>query len=196
MEWFQIGTIPVCYLDVDSQELSVSERYPRASSFVEAIGAVIRVLRPHMDQLSELQSFKQLSPRQRMVIMHLAMKQSLSVSELARLLNASLAATSQAVTQLSEQGFVARHEDPADHRRTLVQLAGRTASVSRRIVDGRLGPLEAAFEMLDGREITVMLNALGKVAGALETLTQFPPHDHLNSYNPAAEADSTTTTKE
>jgi DNA-binding MarR family transcriptional regulator len=146
-----------------------------------------------MDQLSELQSFKQLSPRQRMVIMHLAMKQSLSVSELAKLLNASLAATSQAVTQLAEQGFVARHEDPTDHRRTLVQLAGRTAEVSRRIVDGRLGPLEAAFDMLDRREVSVMLHTLGKVAGVLETLTQFPHHDHPHSCNADTRADPTTT---
>src|SRR6476469_3719864 len=61
------------------------------------------------------------------VLAHVAAEGERTVGEIARDLGLSLPAASKLVGELEDHGLVARREDPADRRRTVVSLDGETA---------------------------------------------------------------------
>jgi DNA-binding MarR family transcriptional regulator len=90
-----------------------------------------------------------------------------SVGELARELGLSLPAASTLARDLEEHGLLERNEDPADRRRTVVDLAPDAAGAIRGWLAGRDRPLERALESLDESERKAFLKGLDALADAL-----------------------------
>jgi DNA-binding MarR family transcriptional regulator len=90
-----------------------------------------------------------------------------SVGELARELDLSLPAASKLTRDLEDHGLVERREDPADRRRTLVDLSPATAKRVQAWLAHRNEPLEHALATLDTKERAAFLKGLGALADAL-----------------------------
>jgi DNA-binding MarR family transcriptional regulator len=84
----------------------------------------------------------------------------LSVSELAARLGLSLPTVSGVLAELDRAGFVERHPDPADRRRTIVAMtqAHRTEIVAW--LDGAARPLARVLDQLDAGEQAAFLKAM------------------------------------
>jgi DNA-binding MarR family transcriptional regulator len=90
-----------------------------------------------------------------------------SVGELARALGLSLPAASSLSRELEEHGLLQRREDPADRRRTVVDLAPASAGAVRNWLARRDRPLEAALDSLAPAERDAFLKGLRALGDAL-----------------------------
>lgn len=90
-----------------------------------------------------------------------------TVGELARSLGLSLPAASKVTTELEHHDLVARREDPADRRRTVVDLAPGTAEGVKSWLARRDRPLEQALSALTAQERAAFLKGLQALAEAL-----------------------------
>jgi DNA-binding MarR family transcriptional regulator len=90
-----------------------------------------------------------------------------TVSELAQALGLSLPAASKLTRELEAHRLVARREDPADRRRTVVALDETTAAAVRGWLDERNLPLERALAALDPDEQAAFLKGVRALADAL-----------------------------
>jgi DNA-binding MarR family transcriptional regulator len=90
-----------------------------------------------------------------------------TVSELARALGLSLPAVSKLTRELEEHGLIERREDPADRRRTVVQLHEGTARAVRVWLAQRSKPLERTLAGLDEAERAAFLKGLRTLGEAL-----------------------------
>jgi len=90
-----------------------------------------------------------------------------SVGELAHELGLSLPAASTLARELEEHGLLARREDPADRRRTVVALAPDTEQPVRAWLAARSRPLEQALAALTPAEQEAFLKGLRALADAL-----------------------------
>jgi DNA-binding MarR family transcriptional regulator len=90
-----------------------------------------------------------------------------TVGELARALGLSLPAASKVTTELESHELVARSEDPDDRRRTVVDLAPRTAAGVKDWLARRDRPLERALATLTPDERAAFLKGLQALAEAL-----------------------------
>lgn len=88
-----------------------------------------------------------LSPRHAMALMYLILHEPITVSDLGARLGVSTASISLMIADLAKQGYVARHEDPDDHRKTVVtvtpehrvqveELMARRTAALRRTLEG------------------------------------------------------------
>jgi DNA-binding MarR family transcriptional regulator len=98
---------------------------------------------------------------------HVARTEGETVGGLARALGFSLPAASKLTTELESHGLVRRREDPADRRRTVVELDEATAKPVRAWLDRRDRPLRAALDALTPDERAAFLKGLGALADAL-----------------------------
>jgi DNA-binding MarR family transcriptional regulator len=113
------------------------------------------------------------------VLAHVAAEGERTVGEIARELGLSLPAASTLIRDLEEHGLVERSEDPADRRRTVVELAPGTATAVRGWLSGRDRPLEHALATLDATERAAFLKGLGALADALmEESSRGPGRSH------------------
>jgi DNA-binding MarR family transcriptional regulator len=101
------------------------------------------------------------------LLTHVGTEGPRSVGELARELGLSLPAASTLARDLEDHGLLERSEDPADRRRTVVDLAAGTAAAVRDWLAGRDRPLERALTALDPAERAAFLKGLGALADAL-----------------------------
>jgi DNA-binding MarR family transcriptional regulator len=76
----------------------------------------------------------------------------MSVGEVARTLGVGLPAASVVVDRLVHLGLVARREDPADRRRTMVALTPEGTALIERLREGSLETLRAWFGALTAAE--------------------------------------------
>jgi DNA-binding MarR family transcriptional regulator len=90
-----------------------------------------------------------------------------AVSDLASALGVSLPAASMLTRELEDAGLVERGEDPADRRRTVVELEPRTAAGVHEWLRRRDAPLERALASLDDAERAAFLKGLRALADAL-----------------------------
>jgi DNA-binding MarR family transcriptional regulator len=84
-----------------------------------------------------------------------------SVSELAVRLGLSLPTVSGVLADLDRAGYVERHPDPADRRRTIVQLAPDQIPIVLEWLDGAARPLSRVLDQLDPSEQAAFLKAMG-----------------------------------
>jgi DNA-binding MarR family transcriptional regulator len=85
---------------------------------------------------------------------------SVTVGELASRLGLTLPTVSGVVSDLDRAGFVERHPDPADRRRTIAQIAdGKRDQVSQWL-DGAAGPLARVLDKLSPSEQQAFLKAM------------------------------------
>jgi DNA-binding MarR family transcriptional regulator len=83
-----------------------------------------------------------------------------TVSELAARLGLTLPTVSGVVADLDRAGFVERHPDPADRRRTIVQVIPAQAPVIGEWLDGAAKPLARVLDKLSPSEQEAFLKAM------------------------------------
>jgi DNA-binding MarR family transcriptional regulator len=101
------------------------------------------------------------------VLSHIGTSGAQTVSEIAETVGLSLPAVSKLTRELEDHGLVERREDPADRRRTLVDLGPATAKHVRAWLARRDEPLERALAALDETERAAFLKGLAALADAL-----------------------------
>lgn len=101
------------------------------------------------------------------VLSHIGTEGAQTVGAIARATGISLPAASKLTRDLEDHGLVERREDPADRRRTLVDLSPATAKRVRAWLARRNEPLEKALAALDANERDAFLRGLGALADAL-----------------------------
>jgi DNA-binding MarR family transcriptional regulator len=123
--------------------------------------------RPTGELFSLLHGDPSLGRRHVGLLAHVGSEGPQTVSGLAQALDLSLPAASKLTRELEEHRLVARREDAADRRRTVVTLDGTTASAVRAWLDERNRPLERALAALDPAEQEAFLKGLHALADAL-----------------------------
>jgi len=83
-----------------------------------------------------------------------------TVSELASRLGLTLPTVSGVLTDLDRAGFVERHADPADRRRTIVQMTPAQRALIAQWLDGAASPVARVLDKLDPREQEAFLKAM------------------------------------
>jgi DNA-binding MarR family transcriptional regulator len=123
--------------------------------------------RPSPELLDLVQGDPPLGRRHVGVLSHIGTEGAQTVSEIAETVGLSLPAVSKLTRDLEEHGLVERREDPADRRRTLVDLGPATAKHVKAWLARRDEPLERALAALDDAERAAFLKGLGALADAL-----------------------------
>ena len=95
----------------------------------------------------------------------------LTVGELATRLGLTLPTVSGVLADLDRAGFVERHPDPADRRRTIVQVVPAQAALISQWLDGAAKPIARVLDQLSPTEQQAFLKAMD----LLETELQLPP---------------------
>jgi DNA-binding MarR family transcriptional regulator len=93
----------------------------------------------------------------------------LTVGELASRLGLTLPTVSGVLADLGRAGFVDRQPDPADRRRTLVQIHPGQADVVGRWLDGAASPLARVLDQLSPTEQQAFLKAMDLLDTELQT---------------------------
>ena len=140
----------------------------RPFALLARFSAVVRYLRRHADSKG-IRSEPELSPRQLMMLSHVVMLSPVSVSDLAQQMHMSLATASQMLTGLAQAGFVERHEDPADHRRTLITLSPHGTAAAEKLHEAML-PLDEAIAAVGDESFAHLLATLDAIIGRLSEL--------------------------
>ncbi len=84
----------------------------------------------------------------------------LTVSELASRLGLTLTTVSGVLADLDRAGFIERHPDPADRRRTIVQVIPARATLIGEWLDGAAKPLARVLDKLSPSEQQAFLKAM------------------------------------
>ncbi|MBV9449290.1 MAG: MarR family transcriptional regulator [Streptosporangiaceae bacterium] len=84
----------------------------------------------------------------------------ITVSELASRLGLTLPTVSGVLADLDRAGFVERHADPADRRRTIVQITPAQTAVITEWLDGAAKPLARVLDKLAPSEQAAFLKAM------------------------------------
>jgi DNA-binding MarR family transcriptional regulator len=84
----------------------------------------------------------------------------LTVSELASRLGLTLPTVSGVLADLDRAGFIERHRDPADRRRTIVQIIAAQAALIGEWLDGAARPLARVLDKLSPAEQEAFLKAM------------------------------------
>lgn len=149
-------------------ESTGGDRMPteRPFALLARFSSVIRHLRRQADSKG-IRADHELSPRQLMMLSHVVMLSPVSVSDLAQQMQISLATASQMLTALAQLGFVERHEDPTDHRRTLITLSPTHGSAAAGKLREAMQPLDAAITAVGEEAFAQMLTTLDAIIARL-----------------------------
>jgi DNA-binding MarR family transcriptional regulator len=93
----------------------------------------------------------------------------ITVGELASRLGLTLPTVSGVLADLDRAGFVARHADPADRRRTIVQIADGKRELVEKWLDGAAGPLARVLDKLSPGEQQAFLKAMDLLESELRS---------------------------
>jgi DNA-binding MarR family transcriptional regulator len=93
----------------------------------------------------------------------------LGVSELASRLDLTLPTVSGVLADLDRAGFVTRQPDPADRRRTIVQITPAQSALIRQWLDRAANPLARVLDKLDPGEQQAFLKAMDLLETELRT---------------------------
>lgn len=143
-----------------------------------------RLLRAHMPEWIQLD----LSMGQLKTLMALASQGPLTVSGVAETLEVGKPAASILVDRLVQLGYVARAEDPADRRRTLVSLTPSGGDLVARLRQGKADHFVrwlSAMAPDDLAALTRGLQALATIAERDDVPVDPPPPATLDPYDGA-----------
>ena len=121
---------------------------------LEILTLIFRSLRKHGPELADVETLKEafyeagLRERHGRLLLTLAVAGPQTVGELAGRLALAPATTSLLVGELDRAGFVERHEDEADRRRTIVSLPETVRGPAAKFAQERLEPLRRTLEQL------------------------------------------------
>ena len=99
----------------------------------------------------------------------IAHSEKLTIGQLAEMLILGQSATSILVERLVQQGLVQRVEDPADRRRTFVELTGGGLQLAVRLREGRRDRLHDWLVQLPEEDLSALVPGLGALARVTET---------------------------
>src|SRR5580692_12366529 len=97
-----------------------------------------------------------------------------TVSELAARLGLTLPTVSGVLADLDRAGFVERHADPADRRRTIVEIIPAQRALVHEWLDGAAGPLARVLDKLAPSEQAAFLKAMDLLETELRTQDNQP----------------------
>jgi DNA-binding MarR family transcriptional regulator len=106
------------------------------------------------------------------VMFTLAQAGGASVGEIAQLLGIGNAGASLLVDRLVRLGFAQRTEDPADRRRTIVELSPAGMNLVRELIHGGRDHLHRVLIALPPEDLAALLRGVGAAARVAETLAQ------------------------
>lgn len=92
----------------------------------------------------------------------------LTVGELASRLGLTLSTVSGVLADLGRAGFADRQPDPADRRRTIVQIPPGKAALVMEWLDGAASPLARVLDKLDPSEQAAFLKAMDMLETELD----------------------------
>ena len=92
-----------------------------------------------------------------------------TVSELASRLGLTLPTVSGVLADLDRAGFIERHPDPADRRRTIVQVIPAQATLIGQWLDGAAKPIARVLDQLSPTEQQAFLKAMDLLDTELQT---------------------------
>jgi DNA-binding MarR family transcriptional regulator len=92
-----------------------------------------------------------------------------TVSEVASRLGLTLPTVSGVLADLDRAGFIERHPDPADRRRTIVQVIAAQAALIGEWLDGAARPLARVLDKLSPAEQEAFLKAMDLLETELHT---------------------------
>ena len=95
--------------------------------------------------------------------------QPITVGELATRLGLTLPTVSGVLADLDRAGLVERHPDPADRRRTIVQVIPAQAALIGEWLDGAARPLARVLDKLSPAEQEAFLKAMDLLENELRT---------------------------
>ena len=110
-----------------------------------------------------------------------------TVGELAARLGLTLPTVSGVLADLDRAGFVERHPDPADRRRTIVQISAAQATLIGEWLDGAATPLARVLDKLAPSEQEAFLKAMDLLETELRNQDTRPPDARSN--RPRSESD-------
>jgi DNA-binding MarR family transcriptional regulator len=159
-----VNTSPVKESSV-SDEAGGREHSALCLRLLQLFPRVSRGMRRWQDQIAPSSSAP-LGPR------HVAALQQLrggpiTVGELAYRLGLTLPTVSGVLAELDRAGFIDRQPDPADRRRTLVQVHPAQSEVVGQWLDGAASPLARVLDKLDPAEQTAFLKAMDMLEAEL-----------------------------
>ena len=133
-----------------------------------ALGAVSKRLRIRQVAAQESLQGIPFAPRHVATLLQIGQDEPVGMSELADLMNVSLATVSQVVTDLEEWGLVERVADPRDRRRTSVRITAEHRPAISAIFEQRLRPLGRTLRRLEPDERTALIRGLQVLAEELD----------------------------
>jgi DNA-binding MarR family transcriptional regulator len=92
-----------------------------------------------------------------------------TVGELAARLGLTLPTVSGVLADLDRAGFVERHPDPADRRRTIAQIAPAQATLIGELLDGAASPIARVLDKLAPGEQEAFLKAMDLLEAELRS---------------------------
>lgn len=93
----------------------------------------------------------------------------ITVSELASRLELTLPTVSGVLADLDRAGLISRHPDPADRRRTIVEINPAQATAISQWLDGAANPLARVLDRLAPSEQQAFLKAMDLLEAELRT---------------------------
>ena len=136
--------------DATAGSPSGHEQLRDAVSLILAMMPVVRTIKARAGSC-QVQGVS-ITPRHMQVLMQILLVGEVTVSELAEQLRMSLASISLIVSQLAAIGLLERHEDPLDHRRTVVHAGPEYFRFVTEVLIERFQPLINALDTLAPEE--------------------------------------------
>ena len=146
---------------------------PDATTVLSSLGQLMQWVRrtplPIDEKFATSMHGARPKPRHIAALLQIAGNERMSVSELADRLSISLATASQLVSDLADLGLVERVEDPADRRRTLIEVSTRHRPLIDKVLNLRLRPLDDALGRLTPDERSGLCRGLQRLASEIES---------------------------
>lgn len=128
---------------------------------------VARGMRRSQDRAAP-QAIVPLGPRHIAVLEHLR-DGPITVGTLSARLDLSLSTVSGVLADLDRAGFVARHADADDRRRTIVRITPAKTALIEEWLDGAAQPLARVLDQLSARERATFLKAMDLLEAELRS---------------------------
>jgi DNA-binding MarR family transcriptional regulator len=150
-----------------AEEASVPAHSAMCLRLMQAFRRVSRGMRRWQDGAAP-PSTAPLSPRH-VAALEQILGRPLTVSELASRLGLTLPTVSGLLADLDRAGFIERHPDPADRRRTIVQVIPARATLIGEWLDGAAKPLARVLDQLSPGEQQAFLKAMDLLETELDS---------------------------
>ena len=142
-----------------TEEVAAHQHSVMCLRLMQVFRRVSRGMRRWQDGAAPSATAVPLSPRHVAALEQL-LGSPVTVGELAARLGLTMPTVSGVLADLDRAGFIERHPDPADRRRTIVQVVPAQAAVIGEWLDGAAKPLARVLDKLSPSEQEAFLKAM------------------------------------